>query len=154
MKPDPHKLKECTYRGVPSKKRNSNYLSQLSPCTADICKSLRQLTYSKTKWIWNATYQKLFDKAKSIITSIISFYDKTQPLYLETDVSGFELRAALLQSRSSTSCATDKAPDNSILKPLAFASKSLSSAERRYSNIEIEALGILYGLKNSITTNL
>ena len=38
------------------------------------------------------------------------------------------------------------APDNTILLPIAFASKSLTGAERQYSNIECEALGILHGL--------
>ena len=36
---------------------------------------------------------------------------------------------------------------NSILRPITFARKSLSRVERRYSNIEREALGILHGLK-------
>ena len=96
------------------------------------------LTSSKTEWTWNATYQKLFDKAKSIITEDtgIKFCDETQLLYLETDVSGIRLRATLLQTRSGTNCLRDKVPDNSILRPIMFASKSLSSAERRYHNIE------------------
>ena len=38
-------------------------------------------------------------------------------------------------------------PDNAILCPIAFASKSLTGTEHRYSNIEREALGILHGLK-------
>ena len=55
------------------------------------------------------------------------------------------------------------APDNIILRPTAFASKSLTSTEQRYSYIEREALGILNGLERfhqycfarevSITTN-
>ena len=38
-------------------------------------------------------------------------------------------------------------PENTILNPIAFASKSLTGTEHRYSNIEREALGILHGLK-------
>ena len=38
-------------------------------------------------------------------------------------------------------------PDNTILHPIAFASKSLTGTECRYSNIEREALGILHGLE-------
>ena len=76
----------------------------------------------------------------------MKFYDETQPLYLETDASGVRLGAALQQSRSGTSCQGDKVPDNSILRPITFASKCLSSMERRYSNIEREALGILHRL--------
>ena len=37
--------------------------------------------------------------------------------------------------------------NNKILHPIAFASKSLTGAEWRYSNIEQEALGILHGLE-------
>ena len=38
-------------------------------------------------------------------------------------------------------------PDNTILHPIPFASKSLMDAEHRYSNMEREALGILHGLE-------
>ena len=37
------------------------------------------------------------------------------------------------------------APDNTRLRPIPFASKSLTGAEWRYSNIKQEALGILHG---------
>ena len=70
------------------------------------------------------------------------FFDETKPLYLETDASGVGLLARLLQTRNGTSCPRDMAPDNNILRPIAFTSKSLSSAEKRYNNTEREALGI------------
>ena len=128
-----------------------NYWRKFSPSTAGICESLRQLTLNKTEWAWNAKifypviekifytlkqigwetyikkkkYQKLFNKAKSIISkdACMKFYNETQPLHLETPASGVGLRAVLLQTRSGTGCPRDKAPDNSILRPLAFASK-------------------------------
>ena len=67
-----------------------NYLSKFSSRTASVSESIRQQTSSKTEWEWNATYQKLFNKAKSIIKedACMKFYDETQPLYLETDMSG------------------------------------------------------------------
>ena len=77
----------------------------------------------------------------------MKFYDKTKPLYKEINASGVGLGAALLQTRNGTSCPRDEAPDNSILRPTALVSKSLSSLEKRYSNIEREALDILYRLK-------
>ena len=73
----------------------------------------------------------------------MKFYVETKPLYIETDVSGVGLGVALLQTRSNTSFHRDEAPDNSILRPIAFTSKNLTGAEKRYSNIEKEALGIL-----------
>ena len=95
------------------------------------------------------TYQKLFDNAKSVIKEdgCMKSYDKTKPLYLETDACGVGLGASLLQTRSGTSCPRDVASDNSLLRPITFGSKSLSNTEKRYSNIEREALDILHGLK-------
>ena len=53
------------------------------------------------------------------------------------DVSGIGLGATLLQTRDGTTCPKKiLLPDNTILRPTAFASKSLTSAEQRYRNIE------------------
>ena len=77
----------------------------------------------------------------------MKFYDETKPLYIETDASKVILGTTLLQTRSSTSCHRDKVPDNGILRSIAFSRIILTRAEKRYSNIEKEALGILYGLE-------
>ena len=66
----------------------------------------------------------------------MKFYDNNEPLYLETDASGIGLGAALLQLRDDRSCQTHMAPDNTILCPITFMSKSLTGAECRYSNIK------------------
>ena len=96
----------------------------------------------------------MFKKAKAVIKedACMKFYDETKLLYIEMDESWIELGTALLQTRSNPSCPKDKAPDNGILSPIAFAGKNLTSAERRYSNVEREALGILYGLENLTIT--
>ena len=104
---------------------------------------------SKMTWTWNASYQQLFDKAEFLIKveMCMKFYDDTKPLYLETDASGVGLGAALLQLRDYMGCLKDTAPDNTILCPIVFVSKSLTGAERRYSNIKQEVLGILHSLE-------
>ena len=115
-----------------------NYLGKFSPGTADVYDPLHKLTSSKVSWTWNASYQELFAKAESLIKAdmCMKFYDDTKPLYLETDASRVGLGAALLQLHEGTSCHKDVAPDNTILCPTAFASKILTGAEFRYSNIE------------------
>ena len=94
--------------------------------------SLRKLTSVKSECTWNLTYQKLFNKAKSIIKedACMKLYDETKPLYIETDASEVGLDAALLQTRSNTSFPRNKVPHNSILRPIAFASKSLTGMEK------------------------
>ena len=84
----------------------------------------------KTEWKSNATYQKMFTKAKAIIKEdpCMKFYDETKLLYIEMNASGVGLGATLLQTRNNTSCPKDEAPDNSILTPIAFSSKSLTGA--------------------------
>ena len=77
----------------------------------------------------------------------MKFYDETKPLYLEMDVSRIGLGATLLLTRDGTTCPKDTAPDNTILRPITFASKSPTSAKQIYSKIEREALGILHGLE-------
>ena len=78
----------------------------------------------------------------------MKFYDDTKLLYLETDTFGVGLGAALLQMCKGTTGQKDAVPNNTILCPITFASKSLTGAKCRYSNIERETLGILHGLKN------
>ena len=77
----------------------------------------------------------------------MKIYDDTKPFYLETNASRVGLGAALLQIQEGTTCQKDMVPGNTILHPIAFASKSLRGAEHRYSNIEREAQGILHGLE-------
>ena len=117
-----------------------NYLSKFSPDTSEVCEPLRKLTSSKATWTWDASYQQRFEKAKLLIKAemCMKFYIDTKPLYLETDASGVGLGAALLQLRNNTTCQTHIAPNNTILHPIAFASKSLMGMECRYSNIKCE----------------
>ena len=113
-----------------------------------MCDPFCKLTSNKVTWTWNASYQSLFNKAKLLRKSdmCMKFYD-TKLLYLEADTSGVGLGAALLQTQEGTTFQKDMVPDNTILHSIVFASKVLTGAEHRYSNIEREALGILHGLK-------
>ena len=145
VQPDPQKVKAVTKMLTPKNKREPqaflgiiNYLGKFSTGTAEVCKPLQKLTSSRTMWMWNASYQQLFDKAKSLLKAEVSmkFYDDTKPLYLETDASRVGLGVALLQLLNNMTCQKSMAPDNTILWPIAFASKSLTGAEWRYSNIK------------------
>ena len=158
VQPDPQKIKALMDMLAPKEKKQKelqaflgiiNYLGKISPVPPDICDPLCKLTSSKVIWTWNASYQALFNRAKSLIKAdmYMKFYDNTKPLYLETDASGVGLGVALLQMHEETACQKDIVPDNTTLCPIAFASKSLTGAECWYSNIEREALGILHGLK-------
>ena len=155
IQPDLQKVKALTEMPAPKNKKELQaflgiikHLNTFSLGTSEAWEPLMKLTSSKATWMWNASYQQLFNKAKSLlkVEMCMKFYDDTKPLYLKTDASGISLGAALLQLRDNTNCPKDTAPDNTILYPIAFASKILTGAEQRYSSIEHETLGILHGL--------
>ena len=77
----------------------------------------------------------------------MKFYNETKLLYVETDVSGVGLGAALLQTRSNNSCHKNEYPDNNTVRPITFDNKSLTGAVERYNNIKREDLCILYRLE-------
>ena len=77
----------------------------------------------------------------------MEFYNQTKSLYIEMVAPGVGLGTTLLQTRSNTGCHKDEVQDNRIFRPIAFASKHLTGEDKRYSNIESKALGILYRLE-------
>ena len=59
----------------------------------------------------------------------MKYYNVRKTLYLETDVSGGS-GTALLQVRDNLNCRYDEVLYNTMLWPIAFASKSLSSTKQ------------------------
>ena len=76
--------------------------------------------------------KRLLDKVKSVMKedTCMQFYDEMKPLYLENDASGGHSGATILNPRDGTSFHRDEAPDNNILRPIAFGSKSLLASEK------------------------
>ena len=145
IQPDPQKVRALMKMSAPKNKWELqsflgiiNYLGKFSPGTAEVCEPLRKLTSTRVAWTWNASYQQMFNKAKSFIKAEVcmKFYDGTKLLYLEKDALGVGLEATLLQLHDNTACQKGTAPDNTNFHPIAFASKSLTGVEQTYSNIE------------------
>jgi hypothetical protein len=68
-----------------------------------------------------------------LTSNLLTHYDASWPLKLATDASPYGLRAVIL-------------PDG-CKKPVAFASRALSKSEQNYSQIDKEALSLVYGVK-------
>ena len=87
------------------------------------------------EFYWGKPQEEAFSKVKEIITQepgqVLAYYDPAKPLILQTDSSRSGLGATLLQEG----------------KPIAYASKSLTSSEKNDAQIELECLGILFGLR-------
>ena len=112
-----------------------NYLSRFSPLISEVEVPLRELDRKKNDWVWLEIHQKSFEKVKEIITSspLLALFDYNKKHRVTADASYHSLGAALLQEQESGEW-----------KPVAYASRKLTDAEKRYGQIEKEALSITW----------
>ena len=166
IKPDPKKIESIANWPSPTNLKELqsflgavNYLSKFIPTLSSLRNPLSGLCKKNSEYMWTGTHEKAFQTIKQAVcdTTMLCYYDKDLPIFIEVDASGQGLGAVLLQGD-----VTQEELNNSSqvdgkylkfrdkLKPIAFASKSLSEAENRYSNIERELLG-WYGLYSTLT---
>ena len=100
---------------------------------------LYQLLKKNVKFVWNDEQQKAFNKLKQIFQSdrVLSLYNPKNETMIECDSSGYGIGAALFQRKN----------ESSDWKPIQFVSRSLNPAEINYSNIEREALSVVFGVE-------
>ena len=110
-----------------------NYLKLFSPVLTELSEPLRRLQKHDTVWAWESEQQTAFEKIKTVLTilQVLTFFDKDKYHIIQTDASKIGLGTVLLQEG----------------QPIVFASRALTDTERRYSNIESELLGVVFGLK-------
>ena len=98
---------------------------------------LYQLLKKDVKWTWGDQQQQSFDQSKQMLTSsaLLVHHDPSQPLLLSCDASQYGVGAVLSQV-----CNGDE-------KLVAYASRTLTTAERNYSQLEKEGLALIYGVR-------
>lgn len=110
------------------------FMNNLSTILAPLYHLLRK----KAHWRWRAAQQKAFATAKELLKSpqLLVHYDANKELILSCDASPYGLGAILAH----------KMEDGSE-RPIEYASRTLSPAEKNYAQIDKEALAIIYGVK-------
>ena len=105
---------------------------------ADTLEPLHNLLRKGVKWEWTEKEQTSFEKAKLILneTKFLVHYDPQKPIILACDISPYGIGAVLSHYMLDGS-----------EKPVTFASQTLSQTERNYSQIEKEALAIIFAIK-------
>ena len=114
-----------------------NYYSRFLPNLSTILAPLYALLHKVTAWHWGPEQQKAFEFVKNALTSdsVLSHYSIHKELLLSCDASPYGLGAVLSHKM-----------DDGTEKPIAFASRSLSTAERKYAQLDKEALAIIFGV--------
>ena len=99
-----------------------------------ITEPLRKLTKADEPWIWSEQQENAFQTLKNILSSdtVMSYFDPAKETQLCVDASPVGLAAIMSQ-------------DNKII---AYASRTLSPVEQRYSQTERECLAIVWGIEH------
>ena len=115
-----------------------NHYRKFVPLLAQLSDPLNQLLKKHTSWVWLPDFQKSFIELKEALTSavVLTHFDSKLPIALACDASSIGIGAVIYHIY----------PDGTE-RPIAYASKTLSSAERKYSQIEREALSLIFGVK-------
>ena len=94
---------------------------------------MRDLLKEDTQFVWDDMQQSALQSIKEVLTQhpVLSYFDPRKEVTLEVDASKSGLGAAIFQEG----------------KPVAYASKSLSSTEQNDAQIEKELYAILVGCK-------
>ena len=104
-----------------------------------IAKPLTQLLRKDAPYVWGDEQEAAFNLLKEKLCSaeVLAYPNFNEHFYLYTDASGIGLGAALMQ------------PDHrGKLRPLAYASRVLNSAEKDYSTCHKEALAVIWSLRH------
>ena len=99
---------------------------------------LYSLLKKNVKFVWEESQQKCFNLIKNLFKNhnVLKIFDSKKETMLETDSSSYGTAAVLMQR--------DNASEP--WRPVEFASKSLNSHEKNYSNLEREALSVIFGV--------
>ena len=100
---------------------------------------LNQLLKKDMPWNWSAQCQASFEKVKCLLSSdlLLTNYDPSLEISLTTDASEYGIGAVI----------THIFPDGSQ-KAIAHASRSMTSTEKNYGQIEKEGLAIVFAVKH------
>uniref|UniRef100_A0A224XI32 RNA-directed DNA polymerase n=1 Tax=Panstrongylus lignarius TaxID=156445 RepID=A0A224XI32_9HEMI len=115
-----------------------NFYERFIPHLHGVCSALHSLTSTRKPWKWTDVEERVFQtvKRKLVATDTLALYDENKPLVIACDASEDGLGAVLLH----------KELDGSK-RPIAYASRTLSIAEKCYAPIDREALALVFGVR-------
>ena len=97
-----------------------------------------QLLRKDTEFVFNVACKKSFQLIKQKLTSapVLAHFNPEFPLVLSCDASPYGIASVISQIQK-----------DGTERPISFASRVLNNAEKNYSQIDKEALSIVYGVQ-------
>ena len=142
LKPDPKKIEAIMNMPKPTDVNSLQrllglikYLAQYITNESAITEPLRELPKKHAEWDRQPEHDKAMESLTAVLTSkpALAFYDATEPVTILADASQSGLGACLMQKG----------------KPVAYASRAMTSAEQNYAQIENEMLAICFATSKS-----
>jgi hypothetical protein len=114
------------------------YYLKFVPNLSDILAPLYSLLQKGRQWQWGKQQEEAFRETKKKLTStpVLTPFDPEKTLVLSCDASPYGIGAVLAHRET-----------NGTEKPIAYTSRSLAVAEKRYSQLDKEALALVFGVK-------
>ena len=140
ISPDPEKVEALKYLTPPCNREDlisflcmmqSN--AEFTPNFSKISAPLREMTKGNSKFKWNPEHQQCFDKIVNEFkeNTLLQYFDMNKKTFIFLDAHNTGLGAMLAQGSSIQDA-----------KPVLIASRTTSDAERRYPQIDLEAMAI------------
>lgn len=117
-----------------------NQLSKFTPHLASKTEAIRGLLQKDTAWCWEEPQQKAFESVKEALLKrpVLAKYDVKKEIKISADASSYGLGAVVLQQE-----------DDQTWRPISFISRAMTPTEKRYAQIEKEALAITWACERS-----
>ena len=117
-----------------------NYYRKFVPNMSTVVQPLTHLLANDVQWVWSQDCVQTCKEVKRLLASseVLVHYNPSKPVVLAVDASAYGLGAVI--SHYDTDMEFQE-------RPIAYASRTLTSAERNYSQIEKEALAIVFGIQ-------
>ena len=142
--PDPDKVKAIKEASAPCNLQELrrlwgliNYYNRFLPRLSTTLAPLHKLLQKGVRWHWGRKQQIAFKEAKRklLYHQVLACYDPDVDIVVSCDASPYGVGAVL----------SHRWP-NGTERPFAFASRSLNNTEKKYSQLDKEALALVFGV--------
>ena len=116
-----------------------NYYGKFLQDLSKVLAPLYKLLHNDTKWQWDAEQKKAFKDVKELLHSakLLVHYDPDKEIVLSCDTSPYGVGAVL-----------SHVMEDGSEKPVGFASRTLTAAEKGYSQLDKEGFAIVFAVKH------